>query len=71
MSGVALLCRRVLTGSRRRGLATTELLDVTRTGDPIRQQPDVLLNCSLSYVCDARGGRSGIEPDTHLGHGVA
>ena len=23
------------------------------------------------YVCDARGGRSGVEPDSHLGHGVA
>ena len=22
-------------------------------------------------MCDARGGRSGIEPDSHLGHGVA
>ena len=34
-------------------------------------RPNVLLDCSLSYVCDARGGRSGIEPDSHLGHGVA
>ena len=22
------------------------------------------------YVCDARGGRSGVEPDSRLGHGV-
>ena len=39
----------------------------------LRQDFVSFLACTMYsvHVCNARGGRSGVEPDSHLGHGVA